>query len=302
MRVTSTTISDALSIQLQTLSSQQAQLQNQVTTGQRITDPSDDPAAMARVLSEETQKQQIQQYQSNQGVATQISQATSSSLNSLKTVSDRAGELAVLGTGVNSAQSDQAYATELNQLIEQALQTANTTNGSTHLFAGTKTDTPPFTATRDANGNITAVTYTGSATSAQMQTGEGSLVSPFTSGATNQQIGDFINNLVSLRNGLTNQDTTAVQTAQTGLQTSEDNILNAISGAGAVQSQLEADGTQNTARFASLDQLTSQDANADLSQTVVKLQQTQTAYQAALQSGAQIMQLSLLNYLPTTLG
>jgi flagellin-like hook-associated protein FlgL len=31
----------------------------------------------------------------------------------------------------------------------------------------------------------------------------------------------------------------------------------------------------------------------------VQLNQTQTAYQAALQSSAQIMQLSILNYLPT---
>jgi flagellin-like hook-associated protein FlgL len=41
----------------------------------------------------------------------------------------------------------------------------------------------------------------------------------------------------------------------------------------------------------------SQEADADLAQTIVQLTQTQTAYQAALQSGGQILSQSLLDYL-----
>jgi flagellin-like hook-associated protein FlgL len=37
--------------------------------------------------------------------------------------------------------------------------------------------------------------------------------------------------------------------------------------------------------------------DADLPTTVVKLSQAQTAYQAALQSAVNVMQLSILNYL-----
>jgi len=37
--------------------------------------------------------------------------------------------------------------------------------------------------------------------------------------------------------------------------------------------------------------------DADLAQTLVRLNQTQTAYQAAMQSGAQLLQSSLLDYL-----
>jgi hypothetical protein len=42
----------------------------------------------------------------------------------------------------------------------------------------------------------------------------------------------------------------------------------------------------------------SNDTNANLAQTITQLDQTQTAFQAALQSGAMVMQLSLMEFLP----
>lgn len=297
MRVPSSTFSDTVAMQLQQLFARQTQLQNEVATGQRITDPSDDPAALSRLLSLESQKQGIQQFVRNQGRAMQVSQSVFSSLSGLKTISDRAGELATLGSSETNSDSYSAYAAEVNQLIEEAVQDGNSRLGPDYLFGGTKTDAPPFEATRDASGNITSVTYNGAATSAEIQTSEGTLISPYTNGAVNQQLGDFVNNLVALRDALTNQDATAVQAAASSLHGSEDDLLVAISGVGAVQTRLEADGTQNSARFTDLETLISQDADADLAQTLVKFQQTQNAYQAALQSGAQVMHLSLLDYL-----
>jgi flagellar hook-associated protein 3 FlgL len=284
-------------MQLQQLFARQTILQGQVASGQRVTQLSDDPAAASRILALESQKQEMQQFSRNQGHATEISQSVFGSLSALKTISDRAGELGVLGGNSTSSDSYQAYAAEVNQLIEQAIQDGNTRLGTDYLFGGTKTDAPPFDVTRDASGNATAVTYNGAATAAQMQTSEGSLISPYTDGATNQKLGDFVNNLIALRDALTNQDPTGIQAAASTLHDSEDDLLVAISGIGAVQTRLEADGTQNSSRFNDLEKLISQDSDADLAQTLIKLQETQTAYQAALQSGAQVMQLSLLDYL-----
>jgi flagellar hook-associated protein 3 FlgL len=72
--------------------------------------------------------------------------------------------------------------------------------------------------------------------------------------------------------------------------------VNAISQNGAVQTRLEALKQQNDSRFGDVEQLVSREVDADLAQSMVKLSQTQTAYQAAVQSGAQIMKLSLLDY------
>lgn len=297
MRIPTNNFSTSLIAQLQTLTASQAKLQQQVSTGQRITNASDDPAAMGRLLGISTEEAQLQTFANNNAHATDLSQATYATVSGLKTISDRAGELAVLGSGVTSPDSYQAYSTELNQLIEQGLQTANGKLGNSYLLAGTKTDTPPFTATRDASGNITGVTYGGSATASSFRISEDSQISPSTDGTTNQQMADFLNNLVSLRSALDSKSSSAVAGVQSGLNTSEDQLLNTVSGIGATQTRLEAESSQNQARFAQLNKLASQDSSVDIAQTVVKLTQAQTAYQAALQSGAQMLHTSLLDYL-----
>ena len=50
MRVTSSTYSNALIDHLNTLGLRQSRLQTQVSTGQRIQSPADDPVAMRRVM------------------------------------------------------------------------------------------------------------------------------------------------------------------------------------------------------------------------------------------------------------
>lgn len=297
MRVSSSAFSESLTTQLQRLGQRQAQLQNQVATGQRITNVSDDPASMGRVMNVQAETQQIQQYSRNNDHATEISQTTFSSVNELKKMSDRAGELGILGGGVTNADSSKAYAMEANQMLEQVVQVANTQHNGNYIFGGTKTDKPPFEVTRDSDGNITAVSYKGADSAASFRVGEGSSISPFTDGETNKQFADFANNLVSLRDGLKAQDTAVLKAAQVKLQTSEDNFISTISDIGAVQTRLEANGTENQSRFTSLQGLTSQETDIDLAQAMVKLTQTQSAYSAAMQSGAKILQTSLLDYL-----
>ena len=71
----------------------------------------------------------------------------------------------------------------------------------------------------------------------------------------------------------------------------------ALADNGGVQTRIEASQAQQADRTTSVDQLISSETSADLPATIVKLNQTQTAYQAALQSAANIMRLSLLDYI-----
>lgn len=297
MRVSSSAFSEVLTSQLQRLQQQQADLQKQVSTGQRITNLSDDPAAMARVLNLQAETRQIQQFEANNTRATGVSQATYSSVSAFKKLSDRAGELALLGSGVPSPDSSKAYAAETNQMLEQMVQTGNTQYSGQYIFGGSKTDKPPYTVVRDASGNITSVSYQGGASAPQVRIGEDATISPYTDGTANQQFADFANHLVSLRDALNPQDAAKLAAIQSDLRTSEDHILTTISDIGAIQTRLESSSIQNQARFASLQSLTSQDTDVDLAPTMVKLTQATTAYQAAMQSGARILQTSLLDYL-----
>lgn len=297
MRIASNTISDTMLRQIQQLTGEQAKLQTQISTGRRITQPEEDPAAVGRVLNLQSEQRRLAQYATNASRAMTVVETSYSGLQGLKKVSDRAGELATLGSGALDSTAMQTYASEVDQLLEQALQLGNSTSGNNYLYGGTVTDKPPFVATRDANGKITSITYQGNLEQAAIQLSEASSVTPTTSGVTNTGIGDFLNNLVTLRDKLTSGDAAGVRTVQSALTTSEDMLISSMAEIGGMQSRIEAAQSQQTDRSTSLAKLVSDESAADLPTSIVKLNQTQTAYQAALASASKIMSLSLLDYI-----
>lgn len=297
MRVTSEASYTALIGQVQALNAQQIRYQSQAATGQRITNPEDDPAAVGRALDAQAQKSAVQQFDQNAHRALDVNQASFAGFDSVRTLSDRAGEIAALVGGTTDPVSMKAYATEVNQLMEQALGSGNGKLGNNYLFGGTATDTPPFVATRNAAGQITAVAYQGAASGAGIALDAGTTVSPFTSGKDNQGIAGFINTLATLRDALAGGNATAVLATRTALASSDDQLVNTLGNLGAMQTRIQAASVANATRFTSLANAISADASADLPQTVIQLSRAQNAYQAALQTGAKILGVSLLDYL-----
>ena len=297
MRVPTLSISDAAISQIENLTGSQAQLQKQVSTGQRLFLPEDDPAAMNRLLNIDNQSRQVQQYLDNATVAQNLADSTYSALSQFSSLSTRARELATLGSGTNGVDANKAYATEVNQLIEQAVQTGNSQFGANYLFAGTALTTTPYTVTRDATGQITAATYAGDTNQSSIALSSGTSVSAGSSGATNTGLRDFINNLVALRDGLAASDSPAISAANASLAITETTISDATSENGAVQLRIQSAQLQLTASAQNLGQLASKESSADLPSTIVKLNQAGVAYQAALSSVSKILQSSLLDYI-----
>lgn len=297
MRIATSAVTDSVLTQIQNLSQQQASLQKQVSTGQRIFNPSDDPSAVGRIIALDSENRQITQFQANATKALDTSQATYAGLQELKKLSDRATEIATLGGGASSADSYSAYAEEVNQLVEQSIQLGNTQLKNNYLFAGTAVNTAPVTATRDASGNVTSVAFAGNTDQATVQLSELSSLAPGSSGNTNTGIATFINNLIALRDALNSGSSTAVSTVQTNLDTSENLLVNSLSEQGAIQLRIETNQSQLTTRATNIEKLISNDADADMATSVTRLSQTSTAYEAALSSASKILQTSLLDYL-----
>jgi flagellar hook-associated protein 3 FlgL len=290
-------VTDTILNQLQQGSINQSNLQTQISTGLRISQPSDDPSAYGRVLVYQTSQREVARYAKNAAAALAVSQATYAGLQSVNAVAGRAGELAVLGASTLGATSMQSYAVEVNQLIEQAVQIGNTKYNNNYLFAGTAVDSPPFTVARDADGRITGVTYGGNDSQTSIPLSSGSQVAPSTTGATNTGIETFITQLIALRDALNSGDTGAVNATQAGLTDSGNLIISAIAETGGVQTRIEAAQSDLQSRSATLDTLISNEDSTDITTAVVKLSQAQTAYQAALASASQVMNTSLLDYL-----
>ena len=310
MRVASSMFPNTLASQLNLLEAKQLQLQTQAATGQRVRNPEDDPAAVRRVLDMQAESRTLAQYQSN--IAKLQSQATTSydSISALQKISSRIGEIATLADGTKSQQDLNAYATEVGQLIQQAAGLANSKFNGGYLFGGTLSDQPPFVVSTNSDGHVTSVTYQGNTSVAASEIATGATVSAQTLGAnttgsgptgliTDSRTGaDFFNHMIALQNDLLAGNTANIANTLNGqLTKDDDNFTYQIATNAALQARLDAETSIASSRAAMLSKQISGEADADLSQTLVQLNETQTAYQAALQSGAKILSLSLLDYL-----
>ena len=297
MRVPTHAATTTVTNQIAQLSARQTKLQDQVASGQRVKLPGDDPAAVGRLLTLEAENRRVAQFERNSDVALELSQATYSHLSSLKDLTVRAGELALLGTGTLGTDATTAYAAEVDQLIEQAVRVGNGRLRDDYLFAGTAVDAAPFAATRGPDNKVSSVSYAGNSDSRSVALAEQSRLDIGTTGATNVSISDFINTLVTLRDALATGDRAGLDTSIAGLENAEDSIVEAIGTSGAAEMRINVSREQLGTRGDEIERLISAEADADLPSTIVKLSQASTAYEAALASASRILNMSLLDYL-----
>jgi flagellar hook-associated protein 3 FlgL len=299
--------------QFNVLAAQQRKLQNEASTGLSVQSPSDNPAAMQNTLNDLSGQVAQQQYASNINTIQSRANSIYTVLQSLQTISSRVGEIATAAGNVTNSPTDlNNYAGEVSSLIQQAAQLLNTKDPATgqYLFGGTNSGQPPYAVATDANGNVTGVTYQGNASVNQTEIAPGVTIAvdvpgENTSGSgaygvvTDSRTGaDLFNHLIALQNDLSSGNTSAItSTDAPNLQNDQNNLTYQVANNGNVQARLNTAATLATSQANSLNGLISNESGADLVQVLTQLTQTQTAYQAALQSSASIMQLSLLNYL-----
>lgn len=127
--------------------------QLQLSTGLRITKPSDDPVASARMLELMQTQTMNQQYQYNADAATARLRLEETILADMGNQFIRVKELALQGNnGSQSSDSRRMIASELRQIQAHLLEVANTkdTNGE-YLFSGYQGNTKPFAPAADGS-------------------------------------------------------------------------------------------------------------------------------------------------------
>ncbi|MDQ8202562.1 hypothetical protein [Pelagicoccus sp. SDUM812003] len=329
MRVTTNTYPDTLLRHLQRVTKDMNHLNEQVATGQRFSKVSEDSASANRVLDMQEEKGKITQFSRNAARAQNINNTTISQLQNFIDISDRVSEIATLADGIKGPDGLRAYAEEVDELIEHAMQSANASFNGEFIFAGTDSDNRPFEVVdmRDDSGNsysknlgtgvitmtdsggatstvasfpddgeIVSVEYVGAAEGTKFHVSESGTIKPFTDGATNQKFRDFINRMITLRDELA-AGTPSGSATRESLESSEDDLIFALSRQGSVQMRIEFDLKLNEQRFTDLEENISAEADVDIAQTVVRLTQVQNAYQASLKSAGQVLNQSLLDYL-----
>jgi flagellar hook-associated protein 3 FlgL len=313
MRVATESFVNSMIGQTNGLASQLDNLENEVTTGLSVQAPSDNPGAMVTTLNDLASQSSEQQFGSN--ITTLQSQANSvfSVLKSLQSITSQAQSIAVeAGSGTATQTTLNEYASQVTALIQQAVQLVNSQDPETgqYLFGGTNSGQQPFTATTDANGNVTGVSYQGNASVNQANIAPGISVSVEVPGVNNSGSGsqglitdsrsgaDLFNHLIALQNDLLSGSTSTITgTDTTNLQNDEDNMTYQVANNGNVQTRLNTASSFATSQSTTLNQGISAASGADVVQAMVQLNQTQNAYEAALEGTSRIMQVSLVDFL-----
>ncbi len=146
MRISSNYLSQAF---ISTLDQQQtllANTQQQISTGLRFTQASQDPAAASQTLDLQSTLGQLGQYTTNSNLAQSRLSIEDSSLNQVTNVLQSVRTLAVeAGNATQTPETRASIATNVQQQLSALLSLANTQDGDgQYIFAGTATGATPF--------------------------------------------------------------------------------------------------------------------------------------------------------------
>jgi flagellar hook-associated protein 3 FlgL len=311
MRITDSAFTDGFLYQVNQLQQQQNTLQSEASSGQSVTLPEDNPSVMSEVLDDQSTQSSVDQYSNN---ITQLQSTATISASAMNTLQSLTSQVSTLATdAANSANAAQlpTYASEMTSLIQQAISLGNTTDGEgNYIFGGTNSNTPPFVATTDASGNITGVTYQGNSGTAKSEIASGVTVSATVPGENTSGTGatglftdssagvNLFGDMISLQQHMASGDTSTITSTDIpALSKDSDHVISQISANGVMQSALTSAGNIASSQSTNLTTQISSATNANMADTLTQLDQTQTAYEAALESGTKIMQLSLVDFL-----
>jgi len=273
---------------LQTSLSGIADLQNQASTGKKLTKPSDSPVDIGQSLSLRSGLSR------NAQLATNISDAegwlgtTDQTLGQMNTQLQQVNTLVLQAINGGSDQNARdAIANQIDQIRQSLLGLANTQYGNRPLFGGTAQS-----QAYDASG-----AYVGSSAAVERTIAPGVKVQVNVNGDSvfGTPGNDVFTTLAQISDAIHgNQDLTALS-AQ--LKTQSTSVLTAQATVGATYARVDNTKSQNTTNASTMTSNLNDVENVDLAEVLMNLQAQETTYQAALAAAAKAITPSLAAFL-----
>lgn len=274
-------------------------LQEQLATGLRVNRPSDSPIDARRGVSTRSLIAEQQQFIDNiTAVRPFLSEASATILTAVDIVQRTQEVTLQAANSVNDADNLFALSQEVNQLLESLFVQANHQTSQRYIFAGTQTGEPAFSATRNAEGEITAVTYEGNSETIEVTIGSGIRAPINRPGSDVFQGGaDLFQTLIDIRDNLRSGDLNAVQTVQlVEIEAGRDQLLRSVARIGAIENRLDSVSLDTEEFVVRLQAVLSETIEADFANVTLNLNSQFSAFQAALNAGARALQPSLLDF------
>lgn len=269
-----------------------AMAQNEVSTGKRIQKLSDDPIQAGRLLKIRSVEREITQYTQNLRAGKDYLTNSEQALGDVQGIMKRAYTIAVQGANTSTGQDARtALSQEIASMKERLIGLANS-RGSVgqYIFAGQINDATPY----QVSGNT--LVYNGDANAIRIETGPGETLTVNTIGGNSfieayDALASLQTNLLAGNPGLisgSNIEPLKQQAEKFGTMKGEVGLL------------LRRVSNLEDFNLRRKDELIAQGSeieDVDMVDAMFRLNQSQTAYQAALQTASSGMNLSLLDYL-----
>lgn len=269
----------------------------QLASGQRVSVPSDDPAASAAKLQSLAESATVDRYTKNSDSVLSQAQMADSALSNVVSELNQAISLGTQGAdGSMTAENRAAIATQVQTILSEVVSQANTTLNGVSLFAGTAATVPAFASD---STSPTGYTFQGNSGVNSAAVGDNMQVDVNVPGDqifTNPNgnvLGSLSQLISALGSGTTTDIGDAVTAVRSALSTvSQQRVLYAgvVNQVSAQESYL----SQETISLASQQQSLT---GVDMSVAVSNLTQAQIAHSTILAAAAKVLPTSLLDYL-----
>lgn len=269
----------------------------QVSTGLRIEVPSDAPADTSAVMGASTQLRALEQYERNIGLARNASDAQEGALNALTDIMTRARELAVgQASATATTATRRAVKEEVDQLLRQAVQLANTRHNDAYLFGGVRGDVAPAAIVDGAVLDFT-ITDTDPVDGVDIAEGQRLRVTDDAESIFGTSTSGALAALRDLGAALDADDPAAIGTSIAGINDAFQTVQARLGATGARANQLQMTEQNLGALKLTLTAFRAQLREVDVEQAMTELVSRQTTYQAAMLAASRVIDLNLTSYL-----
>jgi len=277
----------------------------EISSGLKISQPSDAPDELANLMRLRADLARNTQIRANLGEVKDESDTAEKSLESATKLMDRAAVLA--SQGANTAQSApnrQAMAQEVRGILEQLVGLSRTTIQGRYVFSGDQDQSPSYDVNWNNPNGVDRLLM--AVASRQIEDASGVY---FTLGQTAQNIFDHRNPddslasdnvfaaVNSLRISLENNDQPGIDAALTALHTAGDYLSTQLSFYGSVQNRIAGAQSFADQLQTQLQTALSQTQDADAAQAALELTQGRTHMETALSAEARLPRTSLFDFL-----
>lgn len=270
-------------------------LTQQLSSGQKIDRPSDDPGALAQIMTYQKSLKEIEQYGENINMAKGWLNATDIAYGQMTDIVQRINELALsAANGVWAPSEREFMAAEVDQLIQEFGQVANTEFNGKYIFGLTDYNVKPFaddfTASSPAN-NLAWEIEIGPNVNIELQNDAEDL---FLAVAPQRELFQKLTDLsASIRSG----SSAGLQQGLADIEDARTSVLDARAKVGVKSNRLDMLEARYSEEKLNLTSMLSEVGDTDVAEAMMQYKIQETVYESALSAGARIMQIRLLDYL-----